>query len=287
MFPQPDLHTHSTASDGTLTPQALVARAAAAGLAALALTDHDTTDGLAEAEEAAARHGLVLVPGAELSVTWSGRTVHIVGLNLDRTDTTLQAGLERLRRYRLWRAEEIGRRLAKAGIPGACEGARALSNGRLIGRNHFARFLAGRGHGTDARSVLKHFLIKGKPGYVPGEWASLEDAVGWIRGAGGQAVIAHPARYGLTGAKLRRLIGELKELGGEGLEVVSGSHSRDEYFVMARHAQENGLRASAGSDYHGPQEAWLELGRLPPLPPGCMPIWADWGLEACQGSQSG
>ncbi|MGA7980285.1 MAG: PHP domain-containing protein [Chromatiaceae bacterium] len=276
MIQQPDLHTHSTASDGTLSPAALVARAAAAGVEVLALTDHDTTEGLPVAEAAAADRGLVLVPGVEVSVSWGGRTIHIVGLGVDRTSNTLQRGLARLCAYRAWRAEEIGRRLAQAGIPDALVGAMGFSNGRLIGRTHFARFLVSRGYAEDVRAVFRHFLIKGKPGHVPGEWASLADAVGWIRGAGGQAAIAHPARYGFTAAKLRRLIGELKELGGEGIEVVSGSHSRDECFVFARHARENRLLASAGSDYHGPENPWLELGRLPPLPEGCTPIWERW-----------
>jgi predicted metal-dependent phosphoesterase TrpH len=287
MTAQPDLHSHSTASDGTLRPEALVARAAAANVEVLALTDHDTTDGLAAAEAAAAAVGLTLVPGVEVSVSWGGRTIHIVGLAVDSGDAALQEGLARLREYRLWRAEEIGRRLEKAGIPGAFEGARALSSGHLVGRTHFARFLVRRGYAEDVRGVFRQFLLKGKPGHVPGDWARLEDAVGWIRGAGGQAVIAHPARYGFTATKLRRLIGELKEAGGVGIEVVSGSHSRDDCFVFARHAREHGLLASAGSDYHGPEDAWLELGRLPPLPEGCTPIWADWPLPVAARTATG
>jgi 3',5'-nucleoside bisphosphate phosphatase len=287
MTVQPDLHSHSTASDGTLTPEALVARAAAAGVEVLALTDHDTTEGLAAAQVAAADVGLTLVPGVEVSVSWGGRTIHIVGLALDPGDATLQEGLARLREYRLWRAEEIGRRLEKAGIRGAFAGARALSNGRLVGRTHFARFLVRQGHAQDVRGVFRRFLLKGKPGHVPGQWARLEDAVSWIRGAGGQAVIAHPARYGFTATKLRRLIGELKEAGGAGIEVVSGSHSRDECFVFARHAREHRLLASAGSDYHGPEDAWLELGCLAPLPEGCIPIWEDWALPAAAQAAAG
>jgi predicted metal-dependent phosphoesterase TrpH len=278
MYPQPDLHTHSTASDGTLSPADLVACAAAAGVGVLALTDHDTTEGLAAAEAAAATSGLILVPGVEVSVSWGGRTIHVVGLGVERTDHALRQGLARLREYRDWRADEIGRRLAKAGIPDACAGARAFSNGRLIGRTHFARFLVSRGYAADLRAVFRHFLTRGKPGHVVGEWANLEDAVGWIRGAGGRAVIAHPARYGFAAAKLRRLFGELKEVRGSGIEVVSGSHSRDDCFVFARHARENRLLASAGSDYHGPENPWVELGRLPPLPEGCTAVWADWHL---------
>jgi len=271
-----DLHTHSTFSDGTLAPAELVSRAAASGVQVLALTDHDTLDGLGAAEAAAKATGLVLSPGVEISVTWGGRTIHIVGLGVHRGDEVLRSGLARLTNYRLWRAEEIGRRLAKVGIEGAFAGAKRFSNGRLIGRTHFARFLVAQGLAPSVRDVFKRYLVKGKPGHVAGDWASLEDAVRWIRAAGGQAVIAHPARYRFTASKLRRLIGEYKEHGGVGIEVVSGSHSRDEYLVYARHAREHGLLASAGSDYHGPENPWLELGRLPPLPKGCTPIWTNW-----------
>lgn len=275
-----DLHSHSTASDGTLSPTDLVRRAAAAGVDVLALTDHDTTEGLDEAETAARAVGVCLVPGAEISVTWGGRTVHVLGLGLDRKDPALRQGLAGLSEYRAWRAEEIGRRLAKQGIDGAYEGAKALSNGRLISRTHFARFLVARGTALDVQAVFKRFLLRGKPGHVPGEWATLEDAVRWIRSAGGQAVVAHPARYGFTRTRVQRLLGELRELGGEGVEVVSGSHSREDAFTFARHAREQRLLASAGSDFHTPGNPWVELGRLPDLPEGCAPIWHDWPCVA-------
>ena len=272
----PDLHTHSTASDGTLTPTQLLSRAAAAGVEVLALTDHDTLDGLAEAAAAAASLGVTLIPGAELSVTWGGRTIHIVGLGLDQDSGPLNAGLARLLAYHDWRAEEIGRRLDKHGIPDAFAGARGLAGGVLVGRMHFARLLVQRGLAASVRDVFKHFLVQGKPGHVPGDWATLEEAVGWIQAAGGQAVIAHPARYALKATRLRALLSEFRELGGSAVEVVSGSHSKDEAFVFARHAREHRFLASAGSDYHGPETSWLDLGRLPPLPSGCTPIWADW-----------
>lgn len=281
MRKSPDLHTHSTVSDGTLSPRALIELAAGAGVQVLALTDHDTTDGLDEARAAAARRDLRLIPGVEISVTWGGRTIHVVGLRIDPENSRLRLGLAGLLEFRAWRAEEIGRRLAKAGIDGAYEGARALSNGRLVGRTHFARFLVQRRLAADERAVFKHFLVNGKPGHVPGDWASLESAVGWIRAAGGQAVIAHPARYRLTRTRLLRLLGEFRELGGDALEVVSGSHSRDDVFAFAQHAREQRLLASAGSDFHGPQLAvsgqpWISLGRLPALPEGCDPIWSGW-----------
>jgi predicted metal-dependent phosphoesterase TrpH len=281
MYKSPDLHTHSTASDGTLSPAALMERAAAVGLEVLALTDHDTTDGLEEAQPAAAGLGLRLIPGVEISVTWGGRTIHVLGLGIDPAHPVLRRGLAGLLEFRGWRAEEIGRRLAKAGIEGAYIGAKALSNGRLVGRTHFARFLVQQRVATDERAVFKHFLVNGKPGHVPGDWASLESAVNWIRAAGGLAVLAHPARYKLTRTRLLRLLGELREVGGVGLEVVSGSHSRDDIFTFAQHAREQGLLASAGSDFHGPQGSvssnpWIGLGRLPALPAGCTPIWSHW-----------
>jgi predicted metal-dependent phosphoesterase TrpH len=280
MFSRYDLHAHSTASDGTLTPRELMARAHGAGVEIMALTDHDTLEGLPEAEQAAQSLGLGFVPGVEVSVTWEGVTVHIVGLGVDYEDNVLQRGLASLRDFRDWRAEEIGRRLEKHGIGGGFEAARALSNGRLISRTHFARFLVAQGHARDLREVFRRYLVSGKPGFVPGQWAGLADAVGWIRASGGDAVIAHPARYKLSRSKLRRLIGEFAELGGRALEVVSGSHSRDDYFTMANHARDFGLAASAGSDYHGPEHPWIELGRLPDLPPGCRAVWQDWSLDS-------
>ncbi len=275
----PDLHTHSTASDGTLTPSQLVTRAQAMGVRLLALTDHDTTDGLAEAQAAAFELELILIPGVEISVTWSGMTVHVLGLRIDPANPELQQGLARLLAFRAWRAEEIGRRLAQHGIEGAYEGARALAQGHLVGRTHFARFLVSCGLAPDVRGVFGHFLTRGKPGYVPGDWASLEEALGWICAAGGDAVIAHPGRYPLTAHQLARLCGEFRELGGRGIEVLSGSHDRSAVLRMAQVARAQGLSASGGSDYHGPDQPWLELGRLPPLPPGCVPIWGDWPIQ--------
>ncbi|MGD2082957.1 MAG: PHP domain-containing protein [Chromatiales bacterium] len=277
MHPQIDLHSHSTASDGTLAPAELARRAAGAGVELIALTDHDTTEGVAEAAAAAREAGVGFLPGVEVSVTWNKGTVHVLGLGVDPADAALEAGLRGLREYRDWRAEEIGRRLYRdKGIEGAFEGARALSNGRLVSRTHFARHLVSLGVEPDVRRVFRRYLVQGKPGHVPGEWATLEEAVGWIRGAGGRAVIAHPARYRMTRARLRRLLAAFRAAGGEGLEVVSGSHSREECLLMARHAAEFGLLASAGSDYHGPEDPWMHLGELPPLPPGCTPIWRDW-----------
>ncbi len=280
MTVQHDLHSHSTASDGTLAPAALVQRASSQGVQVLALTDHDTTAGLEEAAAAAAVAGLNLVRGVEISVTWERRTVHIVGLHVDPADSALQAGLAGLREFRNWRAEEIGRRLAKANVADALAGASRHAKGSIIGRTHFAHYLVEIGRAASVRDVFKRFLVNDKPGYVPGQWASLADAVAWIRGAGGLAVIAHPARYRLTATKLRKLTGEFLECGGTAMEVVTGSHSADECATIAAHVRRHGLWASCGSDYHGPENPWIELGRLPALPADCQPVWESpaWPL---------
>ena len=282
--PRYDLHCHSTASDGTLSPSAVVRRAATRGVDVLALTDHDETAGLAEAAAEARRTGVRFVPGIELSVTWSHQTIHVVGLGIDPENPELLAGTARLRAFRDWRAGEIAARLAKHGIQGALEGARRHSKGAILSRTHFAHFLVETGHAKDVRQVFRRFLVHGKPGHVAGEWASLEEAVGWITGAGGLAVIAHPARYRLSATRLRQLLGAFRELGGIGLEVVSGSHSPDDNLRMALLARRFDLLASAGSDFHGPENPWYELGRLPELPPGCRPVWQSVAWQQATGA---
>jgi predicted metal-dependent phosphoesterase TrpH len=271
-----DLHSHSNASDGTLTPSELVARARQLEVDVLALTDHDTVAGIDEALEAARKLGVTLIPGVEISTTWQGQVVHIVGLGIDHRCPELTEGLDRLLEVRANRAREMDRRLERKGISGSYEGARAHSGGQLVGRAHFARFLVSSGHAPDMRRAFQHYLKRGKPGYVPCEWASLEESLAWIQAAGGQAVVAHPARHPFSNAKLRRLLELFLELGGAGLEVISGSHTRDDAMNMARHARELGLLGSSGSDYHGPDNPWVELGKLHPLPEGVTPIWHDW-----------
>jgi len=275
-----DLHTHSTASDGTTTPTELIRHAAEQGLYTVALTDHDTTEGVAEAAAIAREVGIGFVGGVEVSASWNKHVIHIVGLGVDPDCQILQDGLKTLREFRYWRAEEMGRKLEKVGIADAFEGAKAFSSGILIGRCHFARFLVKSGHAENEKKVFQNFLTRGKPGYVPGQWAALEDAIAWIKAAGGQAVVAHPARYPFTRTKLRRLLAAFSEAGGEGLEVVSGSHNRDENFTMARHAKDFNLLASTGSDYHGPENPWRKLGRFQTLPEGCTPIWHDWATPS-------
>lgn len=270
---QIDLHTHSTASDGRLAPAELVTRAAHAGVEVLALTDHDGIDGLYEARKGAAAAGLKFINGIELSVTWNKRTVHIVGLNFACDYPPLLAGIQSLQDFREVRAKEIAAKLHHAGIEGAYAGAQSFSGGKMLGRMHFANFLVAAGHAKNVRAVFKKYLVNNKPGHVTGDWATLEDAVGWITGAGGVAVIAHPARYNLTRTKLRKLIKDFVAAGGQAMEVVSGSHSVNDMKTMACHAADFDLYASSGSDFHDPDFPWIKLGQLPDLPAMCKPVW--------------
>jgi len=268
-----DLHSHSTASDGTLDPTRLLERAGAAGVDVLALTDHDTLAGLAEADVAACAAGLSLIPGVEISVSWRHMTIHVLGLNVSPAYQPLIDGLAGLQESRILRAEEIAHKLEKSGIAGALKGAQKHCKGNILSRSHFAYFLVETGRAASVRDVFKHYLVRGKPGFVSGQWAPMEEALRWIIDAGGLPVIAHPARYGLTRTKLNRLVSEFQEAGGVGIEVVSGSHSRDEALHMAAIARTRDLFASCGSDFHGPEKPWVELGRLHDFPMGCTPIW--------------
>jgi predicted metal-dependent phosphoesterase TrpH len=272
-----DLHSHSTASDGVLSPRDLVGRAAQQGVDVLALTDHDELRGLAEAIQAAAEQGIDLVTGVEISVSWAGRTVHVVGLKFDAGNPELLAGLKANRSGRRDRALRMAESLAATGIAGAFEGARLLAaNEELISRTHFARFLVAKGYVKDIKTVFKKFLVRGKPGYVPHQWAGLAEAVTWIRQAGGIAVLAHPGRYDMGKEKMSLLLAEFKDVGGAGLEVVTGSHTADQVPIYAAHAEHFGFLASVGSDFHAPGEGGRELGRLMPLPTRCRPIWEAW-----------
>jgi predicted metal-dependent phosphoesterase TrpH len=272
-----DLHCHSTASDGLLDAAALVERAKANGVGVLALTDHDELAGLAQARMAADACALRFIDGVEISVTWGGITVHVVGLGIDPANEALRAGLAQVRSSRLRRAKKIGEALDSVGITGSYDGALARAeNPDIISRTHFARFLVDRGYASDVRSVFQHYLVKGKPGHVPHEWASLADAVGWISASGGRAVVAHPGRYKLSRPDMRVLLGEFRDHGGTGVEVITGSHAPEQYVEYARLAREFGLLASRGSDFHGPGESKIELGGLPPLPEDLKPVWHDW-----------
>lgn len=252
-------------------------RAVEQGVDFLALTDHDDLRGLIEARATAHAHDIEVVAGVEVSITWRNSTVHIVGLRVDPAAERLADGLHRNRAGRAMRAERMADDLARLGIAGALEGAYAYaSNKDLIGRTHFARFLVERGVVKDVKTVFKKYLVKGKPGYVHHEWASLADAVAWIRAAGGLSVLAHPGRYHFGRERMRDFLKEFKELGGDAIEVVTGSHTADQVPVYADLAVDFDFLASVGSDFHAPGEGGRELGRLMPLPPRCRPIWQAW-----------
>jgi hypothetical protein len=269
-----DLHCHSVVSDGTLTPEALAARAKANGVELWALTDHDEIGGQQRAAAAARAAGMHYVTGVEISVTFIHQTVHIVGLGFDADNAALQQGLVHTRGGRGQRAREMSDGLAKVGIHGAYEGAlKFAGNLELISRTHFARFLVESGVCRETNEVFRKYLTEGKPGYVEHRWATLKDAVTWIREAGGVAVLAHPARYKFSPNEEFALFTEFKSHGGQGVEVVTGSHSAAEYLVYADMAREFGLAASRGSDFHSPDESHTELGTLPYLPGTLTPVW--------------
>lgn len=269
-----DLHCHSVVSDGTLTPEQLGARASANGVELWALTDHDEIGGQHRAAAAAKANGMKYLTGTEISVTFAGETVHIVGLGFDPDDPRMKQGLLSTRGGRGQRAMEMSDRLAKVGIQGAYEGAlKFAGNPELISRTHFARFLVETGTCKDTYEVFRKYLTDGKPGYVPHRWASLSDAVTWITQSGGVAVIAHPGRYKFTANEEYALFTEFKTHGGRAVEVVTGSHTPAEYVEYAAVAQEFGLAASRGSDFHSPDESRIDLGTLPFLPGELTPVW--------------
>lgn len=269
-----DLHCHSLVSDGTLTPEALAERAKSNGVELWALTDHDEVGGQHRAAAAAKAQGMKYLTGTEISVTFIGHTVHIVGLGFDPDNAELVQGLRQTRGGRTERAMAMSEGLAKAGIKGAFEGAlKFVSNPELISRTHFARFLVESGVCKETNEVFRKFLTEGKPGFVQHKWATLKDAVTWITGAGGMAVIAHPARYKFSPNEEFALFTEFKSHGGQGVEVVTGSHTVAEYQIYAETAREFGLAASRGSDFHSPEESHTALGTLPYLPGKLTPVW--------------
>ena len=269
-----DLHCHSVVSDGTLQPEALAARAKANGVELWALTDHDEIGGQQRARDAASAVGLPYLTGTEISVTFAGLTVHIVGLGFDPGNAVLAAGLAGTRGGRDERAREMAAGLAKVGIRGAYEGAlQYAGNPALIARTHFARFLVDTGVCGDTHEVFRKYLVEGRPGFVPHRWATLGDAVGWITQAGGMAVIAHPGRYKFTASEEYALFSEFIAHGGRGVEVVTGSHNASDYLKYADMAVEFDLLASRGSDFHSPEESRTDLGALPDLPGKLTPVW--------------
>ena len=269
-----DLHCHSVVSDGTLTPEALAERASGNGVELWALTDHDEIGGQARARAAALACGMRYLNGVEISVTFLHQTVHIIGLGFDADNENLQQGLRATRGGRSQRAKDMAKDLERVGIKNAFEGAlQYAGNPDLVSRTHFARHLVETGVCKETNEVFRKYLTEGKPGYVEHRWASLKDAVGWITGAGGMAVIAHPARYRFTPNEEFALFTEFMGHGGRGVEVVTGSHSAAEYITYAAAAKDYGLAASRGSDFHSPLESHTELGTLPYLPGAVTPVW--------------
>ncbi len=271
-----DLHLHSTASDGVLSPSDLMREVADAGVRMAALTDHDSVNGLHEAGRQAGALGLELIPGVEMTALWQRKTLHILGLGIDARHPDLRAYLEGVHACRLERAQRIARRLRDAGIEGALDGARALAGKALLTRPHFARYLVAQGHARDVQEAFRHYLARGRPGHVATQWASMETVIEHIHGAGGIAVLAHPLRYRLTASWMRRLLGAFVDSGGEAMEVSCGHYSRDEFEHSIRLARHHGLQGSQGSDFHGYQSPWTRPGRIPPLPESIPPVWASW-----------
>jgi len=272
-----DLHNHSTSSDGLLSPTELIELASRTGADAIALTDHDTTTGLAEAAEAARAAGIGFVPGVEVSVTWGETVLHVVGLQIDPESAELRQGLDSIRAGRLGRAKRIGDALARLGFENTFDAVLALAKDeRMLSRTHFARHLVERGAVRDIQAAFDKYLAKGKPAYVSHRWAELENAVRWIRASGGTAVLAHPGRYDLKPMMREEMLKQFKALGGAAIEVVTGSHRPEQYALWQREALEHGFLASRGADYHGPGESPCEPGRLPPLHGSLTPVWSTW-----------
>ncbi len=271
------MHNHSIISDGLLSPTQLIELAARTGVDAIALTDHDTTDGLEEAGVAARRTGVALVPGVEISASWGETTLHVVGLQVDPASKALGDGLRSIREGRFERGERIAAALQALGFAGTLEGAYGLAqNKAMLSRTHFARHLAETGKVKSIQAAFDKYLGKGRPAYVSHRWATLEEAIAWIRASGGTAVLAHPGRYDLKPMMRDEMLGDFKRYGGEAIEVVTGSHRPEQYAMWQREALEHGFLASRGADYHGPGESPIEPGRLPALHASLTPVWSKW-----------
>ncbi len=270
-----DLHSHTTASDGTLAPRELVTRAREHGVACLAITDHDTLHAYLDLT-ASGNAGIVLCRGIELSASWHGRSVHIVGLNLRVNCDSLHAALKVQQQSRLQRAEVIAKRLSQKGIEHALAGAMAFAGSGMIGRPHFARFLVASGKVRDEQQAFRRYLGRGKAGDVQSCWPTVATVTSWIRESGGTAVLAHPAQYKMTNTKLGALADEFVQAGGAALEVVSGKQAPELTRRLAELANAKHLLASSGSDFHRPGQAWSEVGQQSALPADVMPVWDTW-----------
>ena len=279
-----DLHSHTNYSDGRLSPRDLVMRARSCNVGVLAVTDHDTIAGLEFAQEAAQQEGILLVPGIEFSCAWAKVNVHVLGLCIDLDSPELQAAVRAQESARVDRSEAIAQRLAKAGVPGALEGARKFAGDAVVGRPHFAQFLVDQGRVKNINAAFKKYLGTGKSADVKYEWPEMAAVISWIHAAGGLAVLAHPAKYELTRTKMCRLIGEFADLGGDGVEVINGRQEDRLTQDLARITRGLGLYASCGSDFHFPDQPWQELGQFGQLPEGVMPIWQAPQFQACLGA---
>lgn len=272
-----DLHSHSTYSDGVLDPIDVAKRAANNQVKLWSLTDHDEVSGLDEAEKTATDLGMTFIPGVEISSSWGGKTVHIVGLGIDRHNQQLIDGLARIRNQRLGRGKKIAAKLEQLGVENAYEGAiKYASNPRLVSRTHFARYLLEAGYCENMQEVFNRYLGDDKPGNVRIHWSTLEEAVSWILAAGGRAVIAHPGRYTFNKMQADAFFDEFIQLGGTAIEVLTGSHRPEQCNYYADVARKYGFLASTGSDFHAPKESRIDLGGLPPLPDDLTPVWHDW-----------
>jgi len=271
-----DLHTHSRASDGAFSPAALIQKAWDAGIKTLALTDHDTVAGLDEAQTAAGKIGMTLINGIELSARWGNKPIHIVGLNVNAQNTVLIDAVQHLRQLREERALRISDKLAKVGVANAYDNAKRFAANGTVTRQHFARYLIETGNAKDQTDVFKRFLVRNKPGYVSVDWPNLEATLACIKDAGGVSVIAHPLRYKVTATKLRQLMADFKALGGEAIEVVTGSSNPEEIKLATTYAERHDLAASIGSDFHNEETSWCQLGKMVPLPKTLTPVWELW-----------
>ncbi len=271
-----DLHTHTTASDGELSPKELVIKAKANGVDVLAITDHDTTEGIAEAEIEACKQNIRLLPGIELSVSWMDKNFHIVGLGIDPDNEKLKISLTETKELRQQRAIEIGKKLEKIGVTKAYYEAKELAGTHTLTRSHFARVLINQGFAKDSREVFKKYLIHNKPGFVKTNWLEMASGIQLIKDSGGEAILAHPMRYNITASWLRRFLVAFKEAGGIGIEVVTGSSNTDEIATTAAYARRFELSGSAGSDYHGFDNTWVKLGQLAAMPESVTPVWGKW-----------
>jgi len=271
-----DLHTHTTASDGELSPKALVIKAKTSGVDVLAITDHDTTEGIADAVDEASNQNIKLLPGIELSVSWMEKNFHIVGLGIDPDNRKLQASLEKTEALREQRAIKIGKKLEKIGVTNAYFEAKELAGIHTLTRSHFARVLINQGFAEDSREVFKKYLVNNKPGFVKTSWLEMTSGIKLINDSGGEAILAHPMRYNITTRWLRRFLVAFKEAGGVGIEVVTGSSNADEITTTAAYARRFELSGSAGSDFHGFDNTWVKLGQLAAMPESVTPVWEKW-----------